>query len=78
LTSLPRDYKSVECKLVFRIKRDTTSLIVRHDARLIAKQYFQIIEIDFNETFALIAKCWSCHEFEKSSNGSEDNILNIE
>jgi hypothetical protein len=41
---------------VFRTKRDASGHIVRHKARLLAKGYSQVEGVDFNETFAPMAK----------------------
>jgi len=56
LAPLPKDRKSVGCKWVFRTKRDASGNIVRHKARLVAKGYSQVAGVDFNETFAPVAK----------------------
>jgi hypothetical protein len=56
LVPLPKDRKSVGCKWVFCTKRDASGHIVRHKARLVATGYSQLEGVDFNETFAPVAK----------------------
>ena len=56
LTSLPKDRKAVGCKWVFKTKRDASGEIVRHKARLVARGFSQVQGVDFNETFAPVAK----------------------
>ena len=56
LTKLPKDRKNVGCKWVIRTKNDALDKIVRCKARLVAKGYFQVPRVDFNETFAPVAK----------------------
>ena len=56
LTTLPPSRKAVGCKWVFKTKRDATGEIVRHKARLVARGFSQVQGVDFNETFAPVAK----------------------
>jgi reverse transcriptase-like protein len=56
LTQLPPNRSSIGCKWVFRTKRDAMGDIVRYKARLVAKGYSQVAGVDFNETFAPVAK----------------------
>ena len=56
LTTLPKDRKAVGCKWVFKTKRDASGEVVRRKARLVARGFSQVQGVDFNETFALVAK----------------------
>ena len=41
---------------MFKTKRDASGEVVRHKARLVARGFSQVQGVDFNETFALVAK----------------------
>ena len=56
LASLPPKRSSVGCKWVFSTKRDALGHIVRYKARLVARGFSQVEGVDFNETFAPVAK----------------------
>ena len=56
LTKLPKDRKNVGCKWVFCTKNNVLGEIVRCKVRLEAKGYSQVVEVDFNETFAPVAE----------------------
>ena len=56
LAALPKDRKSVGSKWVFCTKRDALGQVVCYKARQVAKGYSQVEGVDFNETFAPVAK----------------------
>ena len=56
LVPLPNGKKIVGCKWVFAVKHQTNGTIERFKARLVAKGYTQSYGIDYQDTFAPVAK----------------------
>jgi len=56
LVPLPKDKKTIGCKWVYKVKHDSDGSISRYKARLVAKEYAQTHGIDYEETFAPVAK----------------------
>jgi Reverse transcriptase (RNA-dependent DNA polymerase) len=56
LVSLSPGKKAVGCKWVFTVKQNPEGLIEHYKARLVAKGYIQTFGIDYDETFAPVAK----------------------
>jgi hypothetical protein len=56
LVQLPKGKKTVDCKWVFTVKKTPEGKVEKYKARLAAKGYNQTYGIDYDETFAPIAK----------------------
>jgi Reverse transcriptase (RNA-dependent DNA polymerase) len=56
ITQLPKDKKPVGCKWVFKIKYNSDGIVERYKVRLVVKGYTQTYGIDYQETFAQVAK----------------------
>ena len=55
LVDLPKGYKPIGCKWVFKTKRYNKGNVERYKARLVTKGYTQRESIDFTETFSLVS-----------------------
>jgi hypothetical protein len=53
---LPKGRKPISCKWVFKIKHGVDAEIERYKAKLVAKGFTQTFGVDYNETFAPVAK----------------------
>jgi hypothetical protein len=56
LADLPRGHCAITLKWVFKLKRDEAGAIVKHKARLVARGFMQWEGIDFDDTFAPVAR----------------------
>jgi hypothetical protein len=56
LVPLPEGKKAIRCKWVYKVKHNSDGSISRYKARLVAKGYAETHGIDYEETFAPIAK----------------------
>jgi hypothetical protein len=56
LTTLPPNKRVVGCKWVFTVKQNSEGKVERYKARLVAKGYSQTYGVDYDETFAPVAK----------------------
>jgi hypothetical protein len=56
LADLPRGHSVITLKWVFKLKRDEAGAIVKHKARLVARGFVQWEGIDFDDTFAPMAR----------------------
>jgi hypothetical protein len=59
LVPLPPDRKAINCKWVFRIKRDADGNIVKYKARLCACGYNQIAGLDYKEIYSPVVRAES-------------------
>jgi Reverse transcriptase (RNA-dependent DNA polymerase) len=56
LITLPKGKKPVGCKCVYKNKYNSDGTIERHKTRLVAKNFTQTYGLDYQETFAPVAK----------------------
>jgi hypothetical protein len=56
LADLPRGHSVITLKWVFKRKRDEAAAIIKHKARLVAHGFVQREGIDFDDTFAPMAR----------------------
>ena len=56
LVTLPPGKSVVGCKWIYKIKTRSDGSIKRYKARLIAKDFTQEYEIDYEETFTSVAR----------------------
>jgi len=56
IVKLPMGKKAVSCKWVFTVKQTPEGKVERYKARLVARGYSQTYGIDYDETFAPVAK----------------------
>lgn len=61
LVSLPPGRKLVQCKWVYKIKMGSYGVTYKYKARLVAKCFPQVQEIDYTDTFAPVANMDSIH-----------------
>jgi hypothetical protein len=81
---VPRPKQNVVgTKWVFRNKQDEHGVVTRNKARLVAKGYAQVAGLDFEETFAPVARLQSIrillayaahHSFRVVPNGCEERF----
>ena len=63
LVDTPNGVKSIGCRWVYKVKYNIDTSVNQNKARLVAKGYPQHHVIDYNETFATVAKMMTVHVF---------------
>jgi hypothetical protein len=56
LVALLEDKKAIGCKWVYKVKHNVDGFMNRYKARLVANDYAQTYDIDYEETFSLVVK----------------------
>ena len=87
LVDLPHGKSAIGCKWVYKIKTKSDGSIERYKARLVAKGYAQEYGIDYEETFASVARITSIrsllaiavvHQWPLSQMNVKNAFLNID
>ncbi|KAG8493478.1 hypothetical protein CXB51_010891 [Gossypium anomalum] len=56
LMPLPAGCQAVDCKWIFKVKRNSDGSVARYKGRLVVKGYLQEASVDFPETFSPVVK----------------------
>ena len=56
LVPLPLGKKTIRCRWIFTVKNNSDGSVNRYKVRMVAKGYTQTYDIDYDETFAPVAK----------------------
>ena len=56
LVDVPKDKYVVNVKWIYKTKKDADGNVQKHKARMVARGFTQKPDIDFNETFAPVAR----------------------
>jgi hypothetical protein len=56
LTDLPRGHNAITLKWVLKLKRDEVGASIKHKDRLVARGFVQREGVDFDDTFAPVAR----------------------
>ena len=56
VVALPKECKPIGCKWIYNVKYNAHGPVNRYKARLVTKGYTQTHRIDYDETFAPVAK----------------------
>ena len=55
LIDLPIDRRAIEIKWIFKRKTDTNSSVTIYKARIVAKDFQQVQDVDYDESFSLVS-----------------------
>ena len=55
LIDLPNDRRAIEIKWIFKRKTDADSSVTIYKARIVAKGFRQVQDVDYDESFSLVS-----------------------
>ena len=67
LVKLPKKFKSIGVKWIYKIKRNVSGEITRYKARLVAKGFSQLRGIDYEEVFYPVARAESIRIIDETN-----------
>ena len=78
VTSLPAGKKVVSCKWVFTIKQTPEGKVERYKARLVARGFSQTYGVDYDETFAPVAKMSTIRALISAAANNKWNLFQLD
>jgi hypothetical protein len=56
LANLPTGHRAITLKWVYKLKKDDAREVIKHKVRLVAREFVQQEGVNFDDTFALVAR----------------------
>src|SRR5438046_10060775 len=78
LTNLSSGKRVIPLKWIYKIKRDAKGVLEKYKARIVVRDFSQIVDLDFDETFAPIVRIESIRIILTIATANDLHILHID